>query len=347
LTNKTISGANNTLSAIAQSSVTNLSTDLGNKANAANPTFTGVASFPDGSASAPSITNTGDTNTGLLFPADDTVAIATGGTERVRVASSGAVGIGTTAPIDIVHVVGGILQSRDSANNGITQSVAAGFNRIWMRRSAGTNASPTVVADGETVGDTLWSGHDGTGYIPMVAIAADVNGTPATNNMPGRFRININSGTASLTERVRVDTNGLITGTGTSLGAWTAYTPTLTGTWAIGNGTIAGKYMQVGKLVIVSGGITWGSTSTFGAAFINISLPVTAAAATEVGTSVAQLIDSSLGQSYFGYLRPNSTTAAAIEYGGTSGLATLVSSTAPFTWADGDNIRFRMIYQAA
>ncbi len=39
----------------------------------------GTLSFPDGSASAPSITNTGDPNTGIYFPAADTVGIATGG----------------------------------------------------------------------------------------------------------------------------------------------------------------------------------------------------------------------------------------------------------------------------
>ena len=41
--------------------------------------------FPDGSAGAPSITNTGDTNTGLLFPAADSIAITTAGAERVRI----------------------------------------------------------------------------------------------------------------------------------------------------------------------------------------------------------------------------------------------------------------------
>ena len=52
--------------------------------------------FPDGSASAPSLTNDGDTNTGVFFPAADTVGITTGGTERVRVDSSGNVGVGVT-----------------------------------------------------------------------------------------------------------------------------------------------------------------------------------------------------------------------------------------------------------
>ena len=45
--------------------------------------------FGAGSASAPSITTSGDTNTGIAFPAADTVAVATGGTERMRIDSSG------------------------------------------------------------------------------------------------------------------------------------------------------------------------------------------------------------------------------------------------------------------
>ena len=55
----------------------------------AGPSITGVASFADGSVSAPSITNTGDTNTGIYFGAADTVNVTTGGTKRVDIDSSG------------------------------------------------------------------------------------------------------------------------------------------------------------------------------------------------------------------------------------------------------------------
>ncbi len=52
--------------------------------------------LPDGSASAPTLTNDGDTNTGIFFPAADTVGISTGGTERARVDSSGNLGVGAS-----------------------------------------------------------------------------------------------------------------------------------------------------------------------------------------------------------------------------------------------------------
>lgn len=43
----------------------------------------------DGSSTAPSLTNTGDTNTGMYFGAADTVSFTTGGSKRLDVNSSG------------------------------------------------------------------------------------------------------------------------------------------------------------------------------------------------------------------------------------------------------------------
>ncbi len=68
----------------------------------ADPTFTGECKFADGTVGAPSITNTGDLNTGILFPSADAVEVATSGTGRFKVSDAGIQVTGTiTATGDI------------------------------------------------------------------------------------------------------------------------------------------------------------------------------------------------------------------------------------------------------
>ena len=58
------------------------------------------------SVSLPDISFDGDVNTGLYSPGADSLAIATGGTQRVTVDSSGNVGIGTTSPASGLQLSG-------------------------------------------------------------------------------------------------------------------------------------------------------------------------------------------------------------------------------------------------
>jgi hypothetical protein len=71
-----------------------------------NVNSSGVSTFAAGSASAPSITPTGDSNTGIFFPAADTIAFAEGGVEGFRLDSSGRLGIGTNNPSTLIHTYG-------------------------------------------------------------------------------------------------------------------------------------------------------------------------------------------------------------------------------------------------
>jgi hypothetical protein len=77
----------------------------------------GVGTFADGSNSAPSLTNTGDLNTGLYFPAADEVGLTVGGTQRLNVS---ATGIDVTGNVEL------------SANNSLILNAAstAHTNRI-------------------------------------------------------------------------------------------------------------------------------------------------------------------------------------------------------------------------
>ena len=57
---------------------------------------TGVSTFAAGTALLPALTTTGDTNTGIYYPAADTFAVTTAGVERYRVDSAGLIGVGGT-----------------------------------------------------------------------------------------------------------------------------------------------------------------------------------------------------------------------------------------------------------
>jgi len=76
-----------------------------------------------GTTAAPSISPTGDSNTGIFFPAPDTVAIAEGGVEALRIDSSANIGINSTSPARKLDVVdsgasGSVIRSRVTTNNG-------------------------------------------------------------------------------------------------------------------------------------------------------------------------------------------------------------------------------------
>jgi hypothetical protein len=63
-------------------------------AGTADNYFAGQVQLGAGTAAAPALSTTGDTNTGIFFPAADTVAISAAGTEDFRIGPAGQIGIG-------------------------------------------------------------------------------------------------------------------------------------------------------------------------------------------------------------------------------------------------------------
>lgn len=135
--------------------------------------------------------------------------------------------------------------------------------------------------------------------------------------------------------------------------AWTAYTPTMTadgGGFALNNGTLTGRYKQVGKTVFFSLKFVFGSTTSPGAGHWNFSLPVTAYDSNF--TFSAAILDDTVAW-YGGIGNGNytgSTSNFAVIIPGTNASVTtwaVVGNGGPFIWTANDNITISGSYEAA
>jgi len=281
---------------------------------------TGIFSAAAGTAGAPSIAFTGDTDTGLYSPGVNAAAISTAGSERLRITSAGLVGIGTTSPSQLLHVSGSsgfsIAQISDgSVNSYLYSSTTLGVGWVGTQSNHpfafGTNNSErvridssgkllvgtstaladasttsrslqvlgttagtagqfiarfdnganapslvlgksrgatvgtyTVVNSGDQIDRLTFDATDGTGFISAALITAEVDGTPGTNDMPGRLVFSTTSdGASSPTERMRITSTGAVT---VSTGDLTVYgvrvgrgNSTNSSNTVVGNGALA------------------------------------------------------------------------------------------------------------
>ena len=247
----------------------------------------GVVAVPLGSAALPSITPTGDPNTGIWSPAADTLAVSTGGTERMRIDSAGNAHFG-------------------SAFNG----------------SSDLNVS------------------DGTTYLGL-NISGAVSYVGNTSNHPLAL-------IANNTERMRIDNAGLITGTGTSLGAWTAYTPTVTASTTNPTGhTAVGAYIRIGKMVVCRVRVTFAATA--GSGTYSFTAPLAIATIGSIGWphGSASLYDASTGKFFGGAVSPaNNTTFQVWVQKDSTGLV-WAQATDPLTMDANDMVQFTAIYETS
>jgi hypothetical protein len=200
-------------------------------------TVTGSASvvFAAGSAAAPSITTTGDTNTGIFFPAADTIAFTEGGVEAARFDSSGNLGIGTSSPSAKLHVVGSQYRQNDSTGSfGFTlnttsstttlatlfggssfaiQTGGSGTNQLTLDSSGNLGigtSSPTTRIHAERSTDGVIGTFRGTSNAQyLVGIASGVVTHDASNGSA------THTWQTNSTERARLDSSGNL-GIGTS-----------------------------------------------------------------------------------------------------------------------------------
>ena len=210
-------------------------------------TSAGAASFvtspmtiQGGSAAAPSLTFSGDTNTGIFSPAADTIAFSEGGVESMRIDSAGNVGIGTTTPTNY----GKLAVSGDIGAFVPTAGVLNGTRSIYIGPgSEYTSASApyvrATVTNSSTLATALSFGvYSGSAQNEAMRIDSSGNllvgttSTPSSSNpgvriaQPGsNLWISYNSGTASYTQFIFGNANGQVGSISTS-GSGTSFTTT-------------------------------------------------------------------------------------------------------------------------
>jgi hypothetical protein len=89
----------------------------------------------DGSAATPAIRGT-DTNTGIFFPAADTIAFAEGGVESMRLTADGRLGIGTATPFGTLAVANGSNENIEFGSGNV--SLNGGYIQYINRTTAAT-----------------------------------------------------------------------------------------------------------------------------------------------------------------------------------------------------------------
>ena len=187
--------------ATKQVSVANLT--AGRAVSATNLTLTGVATVPAGTAAAPSITTTGDTNTGVFFAAADTVAVATNGAERMRIFASGGVSIGNTTDPGSTSL---------SVTGNIASSAAITGTRLTANVSYTNTSDLGLVASANIPGINLRTPSSGRFSVVQNYAAANLTqflvGT-GTNN-PTTETIRLDGATGNVTVINALNVSGLI-----------------------------------------------------------------------------------------------------------------------------------------
>jgi len=209
-------------------------------------TTTGVTTVQAGTAALPAITTSGDTNTGIFFPAADTIAFSEGGVESMRINSSGNVGIGTASPANRLNAYDASAKAAILANGYSLVGANANTNNGCVQ--VGANGSATLLLD-----------IDG------------VTGGTATASIYNTYAGPLRFGTSN-SERMRIDSTGNV---GIGITAITGKLHVLAGSVAeflVGYNGTSFNYYDADNQIFRSAGKTEAMRISSGALIVNSSV---------------------------------------------------------------------------
>ena len=188
------------------------------------PNVTLAGRDSDGTAILAFQNNGSSANNAALTATTNTLALATGGTERARIDSSGRLLVGTsTSRSNVYNTTGYDARFQLEGTDGGTTAIGvfrnsndnAGSRTIYAKSRGTSIGSNTVVQSGDQLGSVSFQGSDGSEFVEGACIECFVDATPGANDMPGRLVFSTTAdGAASPTERMRIGSDGsLMVGT--------------------------------------------------------------------------------------------------------------------------------------
>jgi hypothetical protein len=283
-------------------------------------------------------TRPGDIEFGTGNNTAGSIQFRSNNTERARIDSSGRLLVGTsTARSNFQN--GAVtcraqIEGTDYQNTGlaIISNDSSSVQRpiLYLYRSNGSSVgSNTLVASGDICGQVIFGGNDGSEFVNAAVIAAEIDGTPGANDMPGRLVFSTTAdGSSSPTEQLRITSDRyvrLASGTGgIQFGGDTAaanalddyeegtFTPVIEGTTSAGTGTYGvqvGRYTKVGNRVFYNLYVVWTAHTGTGNMQLN-GLPFTSSAVTNSFAAAAsweQNLAMTAGSIFKAYTATNST----------------------------------------
>ena len=168
--------------------------------------------FSSGLVATPSITFTGNLNTGLYNPAANQLAFTTSGIHRGRFDNGGSFIVGHTDPINIGTAVKGVQIYGLTTSAGINigrYSADASAPQIALGKSRGaTIATNTALVSGDVMANINGYGNDGFTFIQAAQITYEVDGTVASGDVPGRITFGTRLAGGALSEVLRLKSTG-------------------------------------------------------------------------------------------------------------------------------------------
>lgn len=135
---------------------------------------------------------------------------------------------------------------------------------------------------------------------------------------------------------------------GTGLLAWQSWAPTLSGGWLNGNGVWYAKYVKIGKIVIATGYLTIGTTTTKGSGLV-VSLPIAAVDARNINGPAFCGVSVASGLAPLQVFPTATTSVTLLCSGSAAAFVNLASVTSanPIAWVTGSVLSFTVAYEVA